>query len=194
MAMNSTSIFFLAIIFISSSTFGDVKIYGHIEPLENEQLPCPVVLDCGANIIEWRSVTQKDIQQLNKLCTHALSNFFIFAKRKGKELPINYNFYAKLSLIPYGTNYRDLNDLTYRFRYRTIQSEVSGYTDYISRFSFIFSDQMHREFKTTFVHELFHSMSIYYGLYDLYPGSTNDKVTNNEELAIEFTEWLGYGR
>jgi hypothetical protein len=35
---------------------------------------------------------------------------------------------------------------------------------------------------------------MFYGVYDSHPGSWSQKTNADEELAAEFTEWLGYGK
>jgi hypothetical protein len=88
-----------------------------------------------------------------------------------------------------------LNDETYRFRYRFVKGiTVTGYTDRSEKYSFAISDTSDSEFKVTFVHEMFHAMSMFYGVYENHPGTLSDKSRADEILAQEFTVWLGYGR
>jgi len=183
----------LAILFVASTALADQRIVGHMTPLDSERLANPVTLDCGVTLQEIRG-GHPDIAKLNALCTHAMSNFFAFVQHKGLKVSRKDKFNWDASLLPIDNRYRSLNDETYRFRNRFVKGNIIGYTDYDTRYMFSMVNANHREFNTTFVHELFHSMSMYYGVYDNHPGPLSAKTNADEVLAQDFTEALGYGR
>jgi hypothetical protein len=183
---------FLAILFLSHTAIADSKIVGHMAPLSGEKLEQPVALDCGAIIQEVRGF-HPNYAVLNSMCTHAYSNFFKFVKAKGLQYNHSEQFQWNLSFLPEERCYRCLNDEAYRFRHRHVQGYLIGYTDRDERYAFM-SNVVDGEFNTTFVHELFHAMSMYYGVYDNHPGNYAQKTAQDEKLAQDFTEWLGYGR
>jgi hypothetical protein len=75
-----------------------------------------------------------------------------------------------------------MNDLKYRFIDRE-QVRMKGYTSFINKWTFM--DQTDDvEFDVTFVHEIFHAMSAFYGVKNRY----------EEESAKNFTESLGLGK
>jgi hypothetical protein len=181
----------LSVIFITNVAMAD-RLVGHPTPLQNEFLENPVVLDCGAIIQEVRGSSQ-DYSKLNSMCTHAYSNFFRFIKANGLKITNNKPFKWNVSFLPESTGYRCLNDERYRFKNRFVSGKVIGYTSRNDHWAFITSTR-DSEFRVTFVHEMFHSMSMFYGVYDSHPGSWSQKTNADEELAAEFTEWLGYGK
>lgn len=182
----------LAILFLSHTAIADTKIVGHMTPFPEEKLENPVTLDCGATIQEVRGLNA-DYARLNSMCTHAYSNFFKFIKAKGLKVNHTNAFRWNLSFLPEARCYRCLNDESHRFRHRHVHGYLIGYTDKDTEYAFM-SSTVDKEFNTTFVHELFHSMSMYYGVYDNHPGNWGEKTAADEKLAENFTEWLGYGR
>lgn len=185
-------ILIIASIVLTNTALADSRITGHMTPLPSERLDNPVTLDCGATVQEARGISL-DYSRLNAMCTHALSNFFKFTKAKNLRENHTDPFSWNLSFLPEDNCYRCLNDETHRFRYRFVHGHLIGYTDKDERYAFM-SSVYDSEFNTTFVHELFHSMSMYYGVYDNHPGDYSEKTNKDEGLAQEFTEWLGYGR
>jgi len=185
-------IILFAILLVASTAFGDQYIVGHMPPLPNEFLSNPVTLDCGVTIQEVRGVSL-DYAHLNSLCIHAYSNFFKFVEAKGLKTSHRKSLRWNASFLPERPCYRCLNDETYRFRYRHVHGNLIGYTDKDIEYAFMSSVRDH-QFSTTFVHELFHSMSMYYGVYNNHPGNWTAKTAADEVLAQDFTEWLGYGR
>lgn len=181
----------LSIIFCANVALAD-RTVGHPTPFQSELLENPVVLDCGATIREVRGSSQ-NYAQLNSMCTHAYSNFFQFIAAKGLRVNNHDPFQWNISFLPEATCYRCLNDEKYRFNNRFIGGAVIGYTSRNDRYAFI-SSTRDSQSNVTFVHEMFHSMSMFYGVYDNHSGSWSRKTEADERLATEFTEWLGYGR
>jgi hypothetical protein len=185
-------ILLFAIILTASTALADQRILGHMTPLPNEFLADPVTLDCGITVQEARGITL-DYPRLNSLCTHAYANFFKFIDAKGLKTSHRASFKWNASFLPEKPCYRCLNDEAYRFKYRHVHGNLIGYTDKDVGYAFM-SSVRDAQFNTTFVHELFHSMSMYYGVYDNHPGNWAAKTAADEVLAQDFTEWLGYGR
>lgn len=182
----------LSISLIAGTAYADTKVYGHPTPLTNELLETPVTLNCGATVREVRGSAQ-DYNHLNDMCTHVALNFFKYIEARGLRTQRNDPFNWNIAFLPVDTSYRSLNDESYRFHNRFIGGLVIGYTSRNDRYAFM-SSVRDSEFDTTFVHEMFHSMSMHYGVYDNHPGSWQEKTEADERYAVEFTEWLGYGR
>jgi hypothetical protein len=182
----------VAILLVVGVAHADQHIVGHMIPLPEEILTTPVQLDCGATIQEVRG-SSMDYSHLNSMCTHAYSNFPKFVQAKGLKTESREPFQWNISFLPESSCYRCLNDEAYRFRYRHVHGRLIGYTDKNTGYAFM-SSVHDREFNTTFMHELFHAMSMYYGVYDSHPGDWSAKTAADEKLAQDFTEWLGYGR
>lgn len=167
------------------------KIIGHPTPFQSEMIN-PIELNCGLVIREIQN-TNQDYTILNKMCTSAYVNFFKYIKLKNLKVNNLKHFNWNISFLNESTCYRCLNDEKYRFKNRFISGEVIGYTSKNDHWIFITSTN-DSEFNVTFMHELFHSMSMFYGIYDNHHGSWVRKTEIDEILAQEFTEWLGYGR
>lgn len=183
----------LSILLVAGVAFSDQRIVGHMTPLPEEKLENPITLDCGIIVQEVRG-NSADYATLNSMCTHAYTNFWKFVDAKDLQTNHRARFIWNVSFLPDDTCYRCLNDEQYRFRYRHVKGRLVGYTDRDQRYAFVLSNNRDREFNVTFVHELFHAMSMYYGIYDNHPGNWSQKTAADERLAVEFTEWLGYGR
>jgi hypothetical protein len=187
---------FLCVFLFASIAFADDRVVGHMEPFSSELLDKYIKLDCGAMIQEVRG-GPLDYAKLNSLCSHARSNFFKFVDSKKQSTFDNREdkFTWNISFLPIGSCYRCLNDESYRFKDRFIKGiTVTGYTDRSAKYSFAISNTGDSEFTVTFVHEMFHAMSMYYGVYENHPGDYAAKSRADETLAQEFTVWLGYGR
>lgn len=182
----------VATLLIVSTAHADQRVVGHMTPFPEEMLESPVTLDCGARVQEVRGASM-NYPRLNSMCTHAYTNFFKFIEAKGLKTKHRERFHWNVSFLPENTCYRCLNDENYRFRHRHVRGRLIGYTDKNAGYAFMSSRRDH-EFNTTFVHELFHSLSMYYGVYDNHPGGWPEKTAADERLAQDFTEWLGYGR
>lgn len=188
-------ILILLAIFIASTASADELIVGHMKPLPEELLDKPVRI-CGVSIREVRGATfsSEKVDELKARCAHAEQNFFRFAEYKGLELKHKQPFEWSFSFLPEASCYRCLNDTSHRFKERFVSGNVIGYTDKDRKYSWMLSAHWDREFNTTFVHELFHALSMHYGVYDSHPGTLEQKTEVDEALAQEFTEGLGYGR
>lgn len=174
--------FFLFIFLFSVNLQADEKVIGHISPFFEELLIQPIDLECGAVIREWQGqYSQDDIKKLNNLCTYAKNSFWEFVEENSLNVEKNKPFHYNLSLLIDGHGYRQLNDLQWRFSFRS--NEVWGYTSKDLRYSFILSDLDNRNFNKTFIHELFHALSIHYGLYK--------NPSSDEKLARKFEEKYG---
>jgi hypothetical protein len=71
---------------------------------------------------------------------------------------------------------------------------VTGYTSFHFRYTFVMGDTNHENFDVSVVHELWHAMSWYYGIFQRHPGNESQRLIRDEKLAVGFTEWLGLGR
>lgn len=169
------------------------KIPNHPKPLQEELLADPIKLDCGAIIMEWRG-SDIDFNRVNALCSMSIKMFFPFVHARGYTTSSD-KFIYKISIIPETTDYRDLNDIKYRFRNRAINREdLSGYTDYVLEYIFTTSNISSNEFNVSFAHELFHAMSHYYGVLYQHEGKNlEEKIRIDELLAEKFTNNLGLG-
>lgn len=182
----------LSIVLVASTALADGMVVGHPTPLSRELLESPVTLDCGATVRESRGSVQ-DYKHLNDMCTHAALNFFKYINARNLKAQNDLPFTWNISFLPIDNGYRSLNDEEFRFNNRFIGGRVIGYTDRNDRYAYM-SSVHDREFDTTFVHEMFHAMSMHYGVYDNHPGTWMEKTEADERCAQEFTEWLGYGR
>ena len=180
---------------------GDHKTIGPMYALPKEQLAQPIELTCGAIIQEFRISTSQtksvnhriSVARLNRICTHVQSNFFIFIEARGLKTNHERPFVWNISFLPEASCYRCLNDERYRFYHRFVIGRVLiGYTDYESDYMFVISNMGDPFFDGVFAHELFHSFSMFYGVYDNHPGSVEEKTATDEVLVEEFTRWLGY--
>jgi len=183
----------LVILLISTTSVADQRIVGHMLPLPEETLSSPVQLDCGIVIKEVRGGSL-NVAKLNQMCSRAASSFFPFIEREGLTPMHRNSFDWNVSFLPEPRCYRCLNDETYRFKFRHVHGMLIGYTDLNQGYIFMLSDFSDREFNVTFVHELFHAMSMFYGVYNSHPGSWSDKTAADDRLAYAFTDALGYGR
>ena len=171
----------------SAGAFGFER--GHIMPLASELLPDPIVLDCGVVIQEWRGVhiDAQAIEQVSAVCDLAVEAFVPFIARHGLSVVDDRPFYFTASFIPDTTDYRGLNDRRWRFANRSTRNEVWGYTSHTNSHIFILSDNRHPQFEATFVHELYHALSWYHGVFDSLPGATmTERFAQEERLAIQF--------
>ena len=156
-------------------------VRGHMDPLPEELLEAPVRLECGATIVE-RHDGVNSISHVNNLCSIVQNNYRSFVQERGFEPTHENPLRWRVSLLKPGNCYRCMDDLEYRF-YERAQEPMRGYTSVGYGMTFI--DQTNDiEFDVTFVHELFHAHSLYYGTW---------KQETDEELAEEFTEALGFG-
>jgi len=163
-------------ILLSAISMASIKIPGHMEPYPEDKLSKPIYLNdkCSAvSIEEWTDKTKPDIKKISKLCNIAVNNF----ERHGRQ------FKWQLSFLPDGYCYRCLNDIEYRFVERNNKKYIDAYTSQTYRYSFLPNDVKNKKFDLYFVHELYHALSMFYGMYD----------KDNEDKARMFTKNLGLG-
>lgn len=175
----------------------DNQIIGHMAPLQTEFLNRPITLDCGLMIQEWRGTkpTLVEIKKLNKLCTFAVSKFPEFIAKHNIKKQHNGAFAWNISLIPDGYCYRCLNDIHFRFKRRGLRQDLWGYTDNNEKYIWTISNTTDSYFKTIYIHEIFHALSMFYGIYDSHhPFNNWERSRADERLAQGFTEYLGLGR
>jgi hypothetical protein len=169
------------------------RVRGHMKPLVTELLSRPIELECGVIVNEWRGYP-RDEAKIQRLCRLATEEFFPFIDRKGIRPDHRREFRWSAALLPNGECYRCLNDEQWRFAKRAAHGNLTGYTSFTNRYSFLLGNTRHREFDVTLVHELFHAQSYYYGLFDRHADDDDERVRLDEQLAVEFTESLGLGR
>jgi hypothetical protein len=167
-------------------------------PLPSEWLASPIHLPCGLTIREWRGKSRPSRAmeaKLERWCVAAERHFVPFLHSRGLELPRPDRgaFRWSESLIPDGDCHRCLNDYNGRFATRFTHELVWGYTSLPLRWSFMISDVRSEMFRQVFTHELFHAMSMYYGLYASHWGMWIVKSGEDEELARAFTRSMGLG-
>ena len=184
--MKNLLLILILLLLLSSSAQADTTFV--TLPLPTELLSKPVELDCGATIREWRGsrLTESRIERVNSMCSLVNEKFGPFVKELGYS-PSDAPFYYSLSFIPYGKNYRDLNDIEYRFAGRAGGTNLTGYTVHEGRYVFNISNPNDRDFDVSFAHELFHAMSYHYGIHAQHEGDV-DMIEEN--LARKFTKRL----
>lgn len=187
-------LFLFLILLIAFPAVADDKVYGHMAPLNSEKLPQTISLDCGARIVEWQGKVDKAaVAKMNKLCDIAVANFEPFLRSRSLDKKHHFPFFAyEISLLIRGNDYRQLNDYTYRFNGRnSIQKLIAYYGWTADHNVFIMNDTNHPEFDITFVHELFHAQSFFYGLYYTHHESNNNiRSRVDEQLARSFENYV----
>lgn len=194
--MSLTKYFILLFtLLISTTSLADTKVVGHMEPLPSEALDQPITLqDCsGLTIEEWRgSVTDdKALKKLNAICKRAIAEFESFIKSKGLKKRNNSNFKYHVALLPDTKNYRGMNDMKFRFADRFVKKELWAYTSRDNRYIFMVSSVDIPEMPSIFSHELFHALSMHYGIFDAHANTDSERVAKDEKLALEFEKYLG---
>lgn len=196
--MFRSKLFLLFIIIISfiapNLAIADSKVVGHMEPLPHELLVNPIKLQCGLVIREWRGTIPSltEIKKLNLLCDVAKKAFVPFLAQHDIKPQHNKPFVWNLSIIPDGRCYRCMHDLHYRFKQRSIRSELWGYTGLFEEYIFTVSNTSMRYYNVIFTHELFHAFSMYYGVYTSHhPFDNRIRSAKDEKLAVGFTQYLG---
>ena len=136
----------------------------------------PIHLDCGLVIVEAPDKLHLEterayaLERLNKLCTLAVNSY-----------GATQGFHWKAAFVSRGDCSRCLNGE----RFKNIENDLAGITVFKYQILFVISDMDDVEFETTFVHEIFHALQMYYNV---------DDGSNQEVLAEEFTERLGFGK
>lgn len=206
-------VFAICLFLFSLPAHADRKIR-QMEPVQAELLsPSLELTDCpGVRVVEWRPASgfekttgpnNKSLGIINKTCAQARQAFIPFLKRKGIRFNHSlHDFEQKVSLIPAiprygGSEYRNLNDISFRFSSRVRELDenghpypIWGYTNSGSKYIFVRGDvlldneMVNARFVTVFAHEMFHAMAFYF----------NIPNAENENLAMEFTSYLNLGR
>ena len=201
----------------SFSAIGGDYGKGQQRPMPYERLSKPIFLRgvCKKiRIIEWRptpgyinstKLTEKSVNVVNSTCNAAVMSFRSFIKSKGGYEIKDVVFDTSLSFMP-ADMYRscdaprNLNDLKYRFAYRTERSPLWGWFQRANDWAYIRNDVLeddgetiNKEFVVVTAHELFHAMSYASGVFQQHkPAEKRNAV--EEEMAQQFTEYLGLGR
>ncbi|MDP2683493.1 MAG: hypothetical protein Q8P20_00395 [bacterium] len=175
-------------------------------PTTSEKLGNPISLSgiCSeVKIIEWRDSgtenTKRNINNINAMknyCNDAMNGFGKFIYSRGYKIKRVGKLHTSVCLMPVDSSPRNLNDVNFRFSNRTktynngnveiIWGYFQRYTNYI-----YVRNTVATSHKVVFVHELFHAASYYYDIYSQHPGN---KDITEENLAQEFTVYIGYGR
>lgn len=193
----------------SSSNADIVKVSGHMLPLITEELTPKISIPNCSNfyIVEWDGINNNEVmEEIKKVCKLVIDNFNSFLTEQNiSKVKISDTIPWKISVISYDTNYRHLNDITYRFKDRSIKytddGEIKillGYTNYNAKCSFIYNqiyknNKINPKFITVLAHEMFHGLSFEFGILKNHPGSEIDKANKDEELALKFTKYLNLG-
>jgi len=218
----------LFILFFIALFSGNVAAVDHgrgiMTPLQHERLAKPIYLNKSCKnirVVEWRSTrgyynstspSGKSIEIMNKTCNLAVNNFYRFIKATRKYNVRNQKFDTSLSLIPadiyrHGQRPRNLNDISYRFLYRSKDYDhngsvynIWGYHQRATNFIYIRNDVLqdnakgeNRKFVVVFAHELFHAMSYETGVFKQHRPAA-DRENIEEKMAQDFTDFLGLGR
>lgn len=186
-----------AVLLTSSLALADGKIKGHIYPLPSEEMSPPLRLSCGVVIREWRAVPITDAakKKVDRLCTTAADYFVPFMRKHGYKVSKADldGFYFQYSMIPNNSQYRNLNDIKYRFHDRSWTIPVWGWTDHVDEWVFMIGNFWNPLFDKVFVHETFHALSLKAGTFDQHPGEYyKDREHVDERLCQQFVRELGY--
>ena len=172
-------------------------------PMKSEKLSNPIALSgvCSeVNIVEWRGnapITKQNIKHLKRYCKDAMNNFPKFVKSRGYKLKKSGKLHTSVCLMSVNSSPRNLNDADYRFSSRTMTYDEDGNVNpiwgYYQRYTnhIYLRSSVVNYHKVVFVHEMFHAASYYYGIYNQHKGN---KDLKEENLAQEFTAYIGYGR
>lgn len=186
------------------------KVERLLEPLDLPHCPWIRIVEWRASFgKEWSGPSLQARNVLGKTCQKAVKHFSFYLKSRGyvKNIDINI-FHQSLCLMPSlvendGSKFRNLNDVLFRFRDREktydAQGKVNiiwGYTDFRSNTIYMRNDIINEfglinsQVITVFAHELYHAMSGQFRIIsDLY--HNDGKIEEN--MAINFTKFLGYG-
>lgn len=204
--------------FLASSAAADEKVRGHMLPFPSEELSNPIKFtdNCASvSIVEWKPTTKlpngsypstESSEIMNKICNLAHKKFVSFVRARGYNTNNIPQLHAEISLLPGhlnlgGTDYRNLNDIDYRFFQRSKSFDMNGYAipiwGYYQRAAhhiYIRNDvltekkQKNNEFAFHYAHELFHALSYENGVYSQHTG---DPDAREELLANIFASSLG---
>lgn len=195
-----------------ASTFGglprsaaadEAQVVGHMTPLPSEELASPIILSgrCSAVVVrEWEvdgpgsARTPAAIRLLDRLCNRAVKAFPKFVERQGLEAKVTRHprFSWNVALIPDGYGYRRMNDRKFRFLDRMPPGDLWAYTARDPRYVFLTNQVFERGarprhiWEVSWVHELFHAMSMNAGIFDSHSSSDLEKAWIDEEYAERF--------
>ena len=192
---HNSILFTLSLILSQGLATADAKIIGHMIPLDQELLDQSLTIpNCSGLIIrEWRGeFDNTDLDKLGEICKLTQDSFHSFLAQNRLEPQHDRPFNWSISIIPDGQCYRCMNDVKYRFRYRFVPQEVWGYTGRNERYTFTVNNIQMTLYKTIFTHELFHAMSMHYGIFDSHDDDNKEKLIKDEALARAFTKYLGF--
>ncbi|KKN67666.1 hypothetical protein LCGC14_0459250 [marine sediment metagenome] len=175
-------------------------------PVTSEMLNDPIALSgiCSeVEVVEWRDSghkatqpTRSNIMALKRYCKEVMSAFPEFVKSRGFNIKKAGKLHTSVCFMPMDSSPRNLNDTNYRFSSRSksydSNGEIHQIWGYFQRYTnYIYVRNTGASYhKVVFIHELFHSASYYYGIYNQHTGH---KDLRDENLAREFTIYLGYG-
>lgn len=206
--MKTISVLFITLLLGSQPTSADDKIVDHIHPMKSELLKQPIHLKkcSGVDIIEWRPhpfLDSKIIDIIDDACKIAVEAFPKFLETQNLEPHPASPFKWNLCFIPYDEEYRDLNDVSFRFKNRSKRFladgslvPIPGYTVHQLHDTFVYNkilnsdSSVNERFITIFTHEMFHAMSWHYGIFQRHVGN---KSLIEEKLAVSFTKFLNLG-
>lgn len=171
-------------------------------PLPEEQLPKAIWLSgkcSGIAIREWVVTNNGSVRKpaairyMDRLCNQAVGAFGAFAAERKLVPAHSEQFNWRISLLPDGDCYRCLNDLKYRFAYRAVQRPVWGYTGLYERYSFLLNEIYvvgvpDRMWRRVWVHELFHALSMHYGIFWAHADDNEERARIDERYAREFVD------
>ena len=202
--MKAKSLILLLVLLFPFTVHADESI-NQMLPLKSELLIQPIVFDgiCkNVKIVEWRdSGTEESIKSfnnqnnLNMLCQYSILKFPAFVRSRGYKINSGI-FTTKISLMPMNSRERNLNDIKYRFSERGVFCDLNdpcilfGYFQIADNHIYIRNDAG-SDYKVVFAHEIFHAASVFYGIYYQHTGPNH---IVDENMAQEFTEYLGLGR
>lgn len=185
---------------------------GPMTPLPEEKLSKPIYFREECNLVairEWRT-NQPDqtgpnsavIKEISRICQEVVTRFPDFIKYRNLKMEKSYeDFFVNLSIIPDDQKSRDLNDLESRFNGRAAEYDekgkplpILGYHQRAASYIYIYNEiiqdgQINPQFKLVLAHEFCHAMSWQYGIYQQHQGN---KDLQEEKMARQFTDWLGY--
>lgn len=200
--------------FLTWTTIVSGAQVGPMTPLYSEELPTSLGFsqECQqVSIVEWRtdgsdqtSAQPSVIIQLDQVCQTVVKNFAKFiATQKEYQLSSKIdNFHQFLSILPINSKPRNLNDSESRFANRSKSLDengevipVLGYHQRAASFVYLYNliiieGQLDAQFRTVLAHELFHALSYQFGIYQQH---SENKDQKEEEMAVKFTIWLGWG-
>lgn len=205
----------IAILLFFSKNVRAEKFDTQMFPTQAEKLVQPIKLtrSCkGIDIIEWRAtrampestgINPKSIELIDRVCNKVFKKINPFLVSQGRK-PIKLtNIKQTLSLMPFdplyeGIEYRNLNDIQYRFfnRRKTYDQNgavepIVGYHQRVKKHIYLRNDvlddinlEVNSKFTETLVHELFHAITFEFGVF------TAAEIELEEKLASNFENYL----